>query len=157
MAAPALAPASVAFGKCLPAAQWTRWQDSNKVLAHLQSLPLPPGYPYWNFKEACKIAAELGCDADWHGGLWREMQPFLPTRSQEGEAVRLAASSSVVSSVGHTHIHDRGVRCPVCPDPVKWSHGSLFGELSLACATPTHATKGRRSCVYVRGCMSHVS
>jgi hypothetical protein len=138
LAPAAVALASIAFGGRVPAAEWTRWEVSNRVLTHLESLPLPPRLPYWNLKEACKIAGELGYGSDWHRGLWREMQPFLPT----------APSSSVVSKVGCVHVHVRGSggreRCPRCSNPIRLSHGGMFATL----AGPTHnnhVTKGRRS------------
>ena len=117
MQAAALAPARVVHGGSVPAADWTQSEKCNKVISNLEQIPLPTGAAYWNLKEACKIAATLGYGKDWHGGFWREIQPFLPTRpspSDNGEEVYLAASRSTVSKAGQTHVHVRGKRCPLC-------------------------------------------
>jgi len=147
-ASAALAPASVAFRGLVPSADWTRSEAANRVVSHLQTLPLPPGAPYWSFKKACKIAAELGCVSDWHGGQWREIQPFLPTRGyhREEQRVSLAASRSCISILGCTHVHNRGRRCPVCLVPQRASRGVSKNELDLSFATnPLHNARGRRS------------
>ena len=147
-ASAALAPASVAFRGLVPSADWTRSEAANRVFSHLQTLPLPPGAPYWSFKKACKIAAELGCVSDWHGGQWREIQPFLHTRGyhREEQRVSLAASRSCISTLGFTHIHNRGRRCPVCLDPQRASRGVSKNELRLSfTASPLHNARGRRS------------
>jgi hypothetical protein len=147
-ASAALAPVSVAFRGLVPSADWTRSEAANRVVSHLQTLPLPPGAPYWSFKRACKIAAELGCVSDWHGGQWREIQPFLPTRAyhREEQRVSLAASRSCISALGCTHVHNRGRRCPVCLDPQRASRCVSKNELRLSFATnPLHNARGRRS------------